>query len=128
MTTLLALALAALVGSWCWIEFAAASPLDLGACFSMRFFGRPCPMCGLTRGLHAVWQGDLAAARTFHPLSLAVFVVLVAEVFFRLALLLARCTPRVWKSIARADVLMHAALASAYCGYAIAWLLHRSLL
>ena len=123
--TFLAISVAALIGAWCWIEFFDATAPNLFMCFSVRFLGVPCPMCGLTHGLHAVWQGDLDAARAFNPLSLAVFVFLAAEIFFRLILLRARCTPGFWKSIAHADILIHAALASTYFGYALAWMLHR---
>jgi hypothetical protein len=126
--TLLVLALAALAGAWAWIELSPILPLGLGTCFSVRLLGQPCPMCGLTRGLHAVWQGNLTSARAFHPLSLSVFILLVTEGLFRIVLLTARFSPERWKQLARADFLVHAALGSAYFGYAIAWLAHRYLL
>ena len=39
-------------------------------CLFRRVTGRRCPLCGLTHGLNHVLQGDLAAARTAHPLAL----------------------------------------------------------
>lgn len=128
MACFLAVALAALGGSWFWIQFVPETASHLFACASMQLFGRPCPMCGLTRGLHAVWQGNLTAASEFNPLSLAVFIFLIAEAGFRTFMLLASCRPAAWKSIARTDVLVHAALVSAYLGYAIAWVSHQYML
>jgi Protein of unknown function (DUF2752) len=38
-------------------------------CLFRRLTGRRCPLCGLTHGLNSVLRGDLAAARTAHPLA-----------------------------------------------------------
>jgi hypothetical protein len=52
--------------------------------------GLPCPGCGLTRSLMALWHGDWLTSFRYHPLGLPLFVVCV---LLLIALLLRR-TPR----------------------------------
>jgi hypothetical protein len=59
---LLAAAYLAYAGLLSWLP---SAPV----CLFRRLTGRRCPLCGLTHGLNHVLRGDLAAARSDHPLA-----------------------------------------------------------
>jgi hypothetical protein len=44
-------------------------------CLFRALYGIPCPGCGLTRSLLALWHGDLRAAVLYHPLGAPLFFV-----------------------------------------------------
>ena len=59
--------------------------------------GIPCPMCGMTRSLTALLQGDLARSMSFHGLGLVLFVGLISmllmvsiELFLRRSIVFSR--------------------------------------
>jgi Protein of unknown function (DUF2752) len=58
--------LAAAVGlSWLPQQVGAGLPL----CLFRELLGLPCPGCGMTRALHALAHGEVAAALRYHPLA-----------------------------------------------------------
>lgn len=122
---MLILASTALFAPWFAIEWGGWLPFGLGRCPFMSLFHQPCPSCGLTRGIHAIWAGRWADAVEFNIMAPAVFAVLVAEVVWRIALLRwkrRRVTPR-W--IDTWDTQIHLALAAAYIAYGLGWALGR---
>jgi hypothetical protein len=48
------------------------------ACPSRLFFHAPCPGCGLTRSMEALWHADLLSSFRCHPLGLPLFLLCVA--------------------------------------------------
>jgi hypothetical protein len=56
--------------------------------------GVACPLCGMTRALLHLAQGDLAGAVAYHPLVLVVVAVAVVAVVLR-------ATGRSWPAFAR---------------------------
>ncbi len=46
-------------------------------CGFLRFTGRPCPFCGMTRALCSLAKGDWRAALDFHALSPAVMAAAI---------------------------------------------------
>jgi len=47
-------------------------------CLSRVLFRLPCPACGLTRSLVALWHADLAESLRYHPLGAPLFGACVA--------------------------------------------------
>lgn len=63
--------------------FAALALMDLSAlpvlrCPFLLLSGLPCPLCGMTRAMHAWMHGDAAGAMAFHALSPAAMGALAA--------------------------------------------------
>ena len=56
--------------------------LDLYKCPSDHLFGIPCPMCGLTRALLAVAQGDLQLSFYYYPLWPLIVIAVAAYVLY----------------------------------------------
>ena len=54
-------------------------PLEpqLSLCGFLWLTGRPCPFCGITRGVSCLLKGDIALALTLHPLSPLALVALL---------------------------------------------------
>ena len=46
--------------------------------------GLPCPGCGMTRSLKAIWSGDLILSLRYHPLGLPLFASCAALICLRL--------------------------------------------
>jgi len=62
-----------LAGSWMTRRWAFGGPV---LCPTRRFFGLPCPGCGMTRALARLWEGDLSASVRLHPFAPIVALVL----------------------------------------------------
>src|SRR5258708_6029876 len=54
------------------------------ACLFRLFTGVPCPGCGLTRSLSALWHGNFLLSFRYHPLGLLAFLVCLFLVVSRL--------------------------------------------
>ncbi len=52
----------------------AYAPIHGPICVSRALFHLPCPGCGLTRSLTAIWHGDLLLSFRYHPMGLPTFV------------------------------------------------------
>lgn len=52
-------------------------------CFYLKHTGRVCPSCGLTRSLVALYNGDIALSRTYHPRGYLFAVLLFFEILMR---------------------------------------------
>lgn len=88
-------------------------------CFSLRWFERTCPMCGMTRSFQALAGGAFRDAVHLHPLGPAMALFLVLELAVR-AVLAVRRLPTAWVAhVQRRDVQVHLALATAYVVYAV---------
>jgi Protein of unknown function (DUF2752) len=61
----------------------------LPVCPLMQLTGLACPGCGLTRGFHALFHGDVLTALDFNAL-LPVYVLIIGYFFISLTLLTAR--------------------------------------
>lgn len=107
----------------------------LWVCPYLALFGRPCPLCGLTRGIAAVMRGDIESASACNPLTVWIFVFLVVELAFRSVVLILYGGPRVHRIlrtvrlrrdlpqvVMRLDFLAHATLIGCYLCYAAAFL------
>ncbi|MBM4143133.1 MAG: DUF2752 domain-containing protein [Lentisphaerae bacterium] len=92
-------------------------------CTSQAWFGRPCPLCGLTRGMGALLRGDTATAMEWNPLVLPVAALAGIEIVWRAALLLPPVGRRVTRRLAFGDLALHAGLAVAYLVYSAAFML-----
>jgi uncharacterized protein DUF2752 len=53
-------------------------------CMLKREFGVDCPGCGLTRCFVSMGHGQVASAWAYHPIGIAFFALLVAQIPFRL--------------------------------------------
>lgn len=84
----LALAVALLLLPWALTAGALRhAPTVLTVCRYRVLTGRPCPICGLTRGMRAAQTGSLREANAWHPLALPLTALALLEVFFRLGIL-----------------------------------------
>jgi hypothetical protein len=92
-------------------------------CASVRLFGRPCPLCGLTRGAGALLRGDWQTAQAYNALTLPLLVLLVLEVVVRGAFLLVERRYRLPPAVMRADLTLHGLLAALYLAYAAGFVL-----
>jgi len=55
----------------------AHTPLHGPPCLFRSAFGLPCPGCGLTRSIVALWRGDLLLSLRYHPLGLPAMAAMV---------------------------------------------------
>jgi hypothetical protein len=56
-------------------------------CYFKAFFGIPCPGCGLTRAFISFFTGDYSAAFFYHPLFLAIPLVIMTVLFRKFSFL-----------------------------------------
>lgn len=101
-----------------WLHFGRFLPAALRQCASIRVFGRPCPMCGLTRGMYALMHGDPVAATAFNWLTVPAFCLVIAEGGLRLWLSFARLSGPRLETIRKWDGRIHQVLLAAYLAYA----------
>lgn len=59
--------------------------LPAPACFVQQETGQPCPSCGLTRSVVALYQGDWRGSLGFHHLGPAFVALMVLELLLRMA-------------------------------------------
>jgi hypothetical protein len=95
-------------------------------CASVRLFGRPCPLCGLTRGAGALLRGNWQAAQAYNALTLPLLVLLVLEVAVRGVFLLVERRRPLPPDVMRADLTLHGLLAGLYLAYAAGFVLGAS--
>lgn len=98
-----------------------AYPLEF--CVSMRVFGQPCPLCGMTRGLNALLHGHAVAATVLNPLTVPVALLFAVEFVYRGLFLLGRVPVAASTGARRADLWLHVALLVVYLAYSLAFYL-----
>jgi hypothetical protein len=91
-------------------------------CVSRALFNRPCPLCGLTRGVGQALRGRWSGACEANPLSPAVLVLMLGEAVYRMAALLPALSGRL-AAARRVDLGVHVVLAVAYLLYSLWFLL-----
>ena len=91
------------------------------ACPSRTWFNRPCPLCGLTRGVGHAVRGRWSGACESNPLSPAVLVLMLGEILYRSLALVPRLAVRLSRA-RRVDAAVHIVLAGLYLVYAAAFL------
>jgi hypothetical protein len=102
--------------------FAAAArivPWLLPRCASLLIFGKPCPLCGLTRGLALLMQGHVSQAAGMNAMALPVLLLLLAELVLRSLVSFAPLAPERLARLSRIDLRVHLALLAAYIVYSI---------
>ena len=52
-------------------------------CLWRTLFNVPCPGCGLTRSVEAIWHGHLLLSFRYHPLGIPLFIACFIAVFHR---------------------------------------------
>ncbi|MCE9612999.1 MAG: DUF2752 domain-containing protein [Lentisphaerae bacterium] len=118
------LIVAVLVLAWIFalhvLSMALGYPLH--ACASRAYFGIPCPLCGLTRGLACLATGDLQRATAYNPLSVPVALVILAELCYRATATGRRGAHRLAR-FSRTDARLHQLALAAFIGYAIGFYL-----
>lgn len=92
-------------------------PAPMRQCASIRLFNRPCPLCGLTRGVDALMHGDIVSATHFHILSVPTLLFLLAEAIFRLVLACVKLQEPTAVRVRKWDGRIHLALLLAYLAY-----------
>jgi hypothetical protein len=117
--TLLCLIAGAFAFSSLQMRFRDHLPAAWVTCASQRMFGRPCPMCGLTRGVWAVLHGDIDGATRLNPLAVPAAVFLTLELAFRAWGSAASLRERYLRLIIRLDWVSHLAAIAAYAIYAV---------
>ena len=95
----------------------ALRPGLLPACSFESAFGRPCPLCGMTRATAALMHGDLRAAVRFNPLALPAALLVLMELAGRSALILAGRSREIPGQVMKLDAGLHIGLAAAITGY-----------
>jgi len=93
-----------------------AFPGVWGVCVYREMTGGPCPLCGLTHAFGALARGDVAGARSHHPLVLLFAGLVAGELILRVLLLIGSPDPR-HSPVVRADIALHAVIAAGWAGY-----------
>lgn len=89
-------------------------------CGSIRWFDRPCPMCGLTRGFLSLLMGNVAMARDYNLLTILLTTLLIIEVVYRSLLSLTLRFPvSAVTSMMRIDSKVHIVLVVLYVAYSV---------
>jgi len=70
-------------------------------CFVRAHTGEQCPGCGLTRSVVALYNGDWALSRSYHPAGAVVVGVLLAELCLRLVPLVVARSWMLWADLAQ---------------------------
>ncbi len=101
------LAAAGCLGGWLWVLGSAASAGQgvWGGCLFKTLLHVPCPSCGATRAVVAVFRGDVAGALCLNPLGLLLAAGLVALPVWLLADLLRR-RATLYRQFVRVDALL----------------------
>lgn len=99
------------------------APLLVPRCSAQVLFNKPCPLCGVTRGLGALARGEMGQAVAWNPLVVPIAAFLALELAFRATMLLSKRAQIYERRLARPDLTIHAALAAAYLAYSAAFIL-----
>lgn len=92
-------------------------------CLSISLFRRPCPLCGLTRGIGELMRGNLTEACAYNILSLPATVLLLMELTYRVYASFAKFNSRNLNQAARLDVRLHLIMFAVYLVYSITFII-----
>jgi hypothetical protein len=98
-------------------------PEMVSACGSMRWFNRPCPMCGLTRGFWSLLTGNAAMARGYNLLTIPLTVLLVVEILYRGLVSTPWFSQFVSARMIRIDGRIHLLLGLMYVAYSVVFVM-----
>jgi hypothetical protein len=70
-------------------------------CLFRAAYGLPCPGCGFTRSILALWNLDLAASFRYHPLGAPLFVVCAGFLLGRAAASVSPAAGIAWRRLTR---------------------------
>ncbi|MFO7871291.1 MAG: DUF2752 domain-containing protein [Kiritimatiellia bacterium] len=103
--------------------FSRILPDCLTACPFRTLTGNPCALCGLTRGLRALINGNVKEAVSLNPLCVPIAVLLFFEAVFRSTMLILSRYREIPGRVIRLDLLFHIALLATYLAYTSAFAL-----
>ena len=92
-------------------------PSVWGICPYREVWNEPCPLCGVTRAVGAVLQGDFNRAVLLNPLSIFAVLFILSELIFRVVLLCLNLSRRFWSLLVRTDIFVHLLLAGIFICY-----------
>ena len=104
-----------------WLQSLMPDPVQ--TCGSIRWFDRPCPMCGLTRGFLSLLNGNVAMARDYNLLTVPLTILLTMEIVYRVLLSTSRFAPYVSGRMIRIDAGVHVSLGLIYLAYSITFVM-----
>ena len=99
------------------------APGWMPVCASRLFFGKPCPLCGMTRALATLMTGDIHEAQSLNALALPFFFLLLLELAWRVHLSFLPIPADRYPRLARIDLYVHLAAIAAYLLYSFRFLL-----
>ena len=79
---------------------------------------KPCPMCGLTRGIGSIVWGRFSEAFNYNILSFSFFSMFLLEIAFRLYVIFSRPGAEKLRTIKAYDAKTHIVLIALYLVYA----------
>jgi len=88
-------------------------------CGSIRFFGRPCPLCGVTRGIDSLLHGRISEAFSYNILSLPVLALLGLELMYRLYASFTSQSKSCVARLAKWDCRIHLAMLAGWIIYSV---------
>ncbi len=100
--------------------FSGIAPWIFPKCLSIAIFNKPCPLCGLTRGIgEIVIHGNISSAGAYNILSMPVFIVLLCEFAYRIFASFHEFSPKNIEKITRMDLRLHIAMLCLYLVYSL---------
>lgn len=100
-----------------------SAPYLLPTCTAKVILGKPCPLCGMTRGLLALYTGHVQKATTLNPLVIPVAVLLALETTYRSTLWLGWKRWNLPSGLAGIDIGSHLVMFAAYVVYGLHFML-----
>ena len=101
------------------LPFRLAAPQLFPTCYSILILNRPCPMCGLTRGIGSIVWGRFGEAVNYNPLSPVFFSCFLLQIILRSYLIFSPLNENYMISIRKYDARIHLLLLGAYLIYAL---------
>jgi len=98
-------------------------PEPFGRCASLRVFGHPCPLCGVSRALACLLRGDLRGAWIMNPLAFPITGLAAVEALYRAYALAFGFREERLPTVMRWDVRAHVGLGIAYFAYSALFVL-----